>query len=623
MNKLPFCELVILYFNHFLPLCTMMINENTSLTGANSARLVPMEYFCPVEPIFTWILTDAATFSGSIVISAIACPFTILLNILVVYAVKTRKTLQNNSNILLSSLAVADLLVGFISFPLQLSIALDAFLLQRKIGLFLCRIALANQMVLYISACCSLYHLTVIAWERYVAIRKWKDYKVIVTTKRVTWCLAISWVLCLLKTVLVRVLIASGVNYKYVQFVDMIVSIPIMFAIVLIGYFYLMVYIGMRQRKLTDIRGDAVRAKLKMEKRIAITAATLTLVLLFSYLPSTVVIIGGRKVPFLRTSTVFRWTELLTQLNSLLNPLLYCFVLNRQFRGEVVKMVKRYREDQREPPTPKQSRHSRRRMGHENMDDLQEEEEAKREEDPQVKSGSCGSTMADETRCQGPREALQVTSSSGSSTGAENIITYVDIHPFKSFSRRRLLEGSTDKYAQSKCSVNDDRHSLYDENDDRGKSMKITQEHRQSPNPTQECLDQQSIDSENRNDPIMEELEDGIGEILEKRSCALVIVSDDGCLGPRGSLSSSSLSSEGNFVICANTLQPQEEAKEEINHFKCSLPGSCNTFQNEDVLLEIVEGKHGSHEGVTKLPEGSEQSGNYNTEQDDTDETCF
>ena len=30
-----------------------------------------------------------------------------------VYAVKTRKTLQNNSNILLSSLAVADLLVGF------------------------------------------------------------------------------------------------------------------------------------------------------------------------------------------------------------------------------------------------------------------------------------------------------------------------------------------------------------------------------------------------------------------------------------------------------------------------------------------------------------------------------
>ena len=76
----------------------------------------------------------------------------------------------------------------------------------------------------------------------------------------------------------------------------------------------------------------------------------------------------------------------------------------------------------------------------------------------------------------------------------------------------------------------------------------------------------------------MEELEDGIGEILEKRSCALLIVSDDGCLGPCGSLSSSSLSSEGNFVICANTLQPQEEAKEEINHFKCFLPGSCNTF---------------------------------------------
>ena len=33
---------------------------------------------------------------------------------------------------------------------------------------------------------CSFFHLTMIGWERYVAIRKWIDYKVMVT-----WVLAI------------------------------------------------------------------------------------------------------------------------------------------------------------------------------------------------------------------------------------------------------------------------------------------------------------------------------------------------------------------------------------------------------------------------------------------------
>lgn len=52
----------------------------------------------------------------------------------------------------------------------------------------------------------------------------------------------------------------------------------------------------------------------------------------------------------------------------------------------------------------------------------------------------------------------------------------------------------------------------------------------------------------------MEELEDGIGEILEKRFCVLVIISDDGCLGFCGFLLFFLFFSEGNFVICVNIL---------------------------------------------------------------------
>lgn len=136
------------------------------MTGSNSTTLSrisesqgPTEYFCSRKQGDTWILTDTTTFTASIVTSAVACPLTVLLNILVIFAVKTRKELQKNSNILLVSLAVSDLLVGAISMPL--SITRDAFLLKRKFGVTgvsICRIALANDLVLCTSACCSLYH---------------------------------------------------------------------------------------------------------------------------------------------------------------------------------------------------------------------------------------------------------------------------------------------------------------------------------------------------------------------------------------------------------------------------------------------------------------------------------
>lgn len=67
-------------------------------------------------------------------------------------------------------MAVADMLVGAASMPL--SISLDVLLLRKDLSHTICEIAFANQLVLYASACTSLYHLTVIAWERYVAVTK-------------------------------------------------------------------------------------------------------------------------------------------------------------------------------------------------------------------------------------------------------------------------------------------------------------------------------------------------------------------------------------------------------------------------------------------------------------------
>ena len=40
---------------------------------------------------------------------------------------------------------------------------------------------------------CSQYHLTMVAWERFVVIRKWMDYKVIVTKRRFIKIAIFGW----------------------------------------------------------------------------------------------------------------------------------------------------------------------------------------------------------------------------------------------------------------------------------------------------------------------------------------------------------------------------------------------------------------------------------------------
>ena len=52
-----------------------------------------------------------------LIINSIACPFTVLLNVLVIIVVRKRPSLQNNTNILLSCLAVTDLLTGLLAQP--------------------------------------------------------------------------------------------------------------------------------------------------------------------------------------------------------------------------------------------------------------------------------------------------------------------------------------------------------------------------------------------------------------------------------------------------------------------------------------------------------------------------
>lgn len=67
---------------------------------------------------------------------------------------------------------------------------------------------------MYCFSMCSLYHLTAVAWERYVAVVKWMDYKAIMTKRRVKNLAITAWLLAIFTTVPVLIMEMIGVDVK-------------------------------------------------------------------------------------------------------------------------------------------------------------------------------------------------------------------------------------------------------------------------------------------------------------------------------------------------------------------------------------------------------------------------
>ena len=201
-------------------------------------------FYCPELPQFIWDINHTTSLK-IITITAIACPVTVLLNLLVIIAVKTRRELKTNSNILLSSVALIDLSVGAVSMPL--SILLHSLVIHRDLDVdIICTIGIIGASVMYTICGASLLHLLLIAWERYVAIVKWKDYKAVVTRGRINKYTRVAWLLTVLLVVLPAVIESANVRYITLV-VEAILSIFWFICLSLIAYFYVKAYLAVRK----------------------------------------------------------------------------------------------------------------------------------------------------------------------------------------------------------------------------------------------------------------------------------------------------------------------------------------------------------------------------------------
>ena len=289
----------------------------TSIMSTNTTKSV---FYCPHIPQLIWDADDTISPWIFAAVATIISPATVLLNALVIIAVIKRRELQKLSNMLLSSMAVTDLLVGAICIPLS---AIDGFLHPYHIlaAQHICTLDVATACFSLTLTFCSLFHLVLIAWERYVAIRKWRDYKDILTKSRLKKLAMIAWIsgpVFVLSPFVISIAVSGRTSF-------VVFLASICFIVALILYFYVMVYLEIRKRKFNQILQVNVLALLKTEYRVAKTTALVTAALFLSFVPVLFLPLLGRIFFVLRKMSSWRVVETLVLSNSLVNPLIYCY----------------------------------------------------------------------------------------------------------------------------------------------------------------------------------------------------------------------------------------------------------------------------------------------------------
>ena len=324
-------------------------NSEPSTAHSLNARSVIR---CPQASNFTWDLSETTLPSILFPITSIASLAVIFLNALVVLAFQQKRELKKTSTILLSSIAIADLLVGAISMPLN--VAAEILISRQVFYSGFCTLRIATDFSMFTFLWSSLYHLTFIAWERYVAIRKSIDYRIIVTEELVKKLPIVAWLFAAFASFPPLIMLVVGVDLKIKEIWHIGEAVLAASCLTAIGYFYIMVYLGVRKRKITEISHVSALVKAKQEIKVVKTTGLITAALILSFVPVFVVGGLGEVFPVLRTSNAFLVAETLIQLNSLANPLIY-FYRDRRFRKAALELLRVRKPEAIQPAVRKRS----------------------------------------------------------------------------------------------------------------------------------------------------------------------------------------------------------------------------------------------------------------------------
>ena len=280
---------------------------------------------------------------ATIFANALICPAIVVCNASVIFCVVTEPRLRRTkSNVLLSLLAVTDLAVGAIVCPLF--IASFSCRISGQCD-YSCQIDTAAFFLLIACSCSTLFHLVLIALDRFIAIKLALRYKALVTTRKIVTGTVVVWTVAFVYS-LFPIYSSRVANYLFFP----LGAIPIL----VICSCYASVYVESRKHN-KNIQAQLPQGQQHNSRRHEFKAAKTTFIVTASVLIYIIppVIVTIIKLIFIDTSTAetsktsFYFTRqvwLCTTIivNSLSNPLIYSY-RTQELRKATKKVLNRLR----------------------------------------------------------------------------------------------------------------------------------------------------------------------------------------------------------------------------------------------------------------------------------------
>ena len=307
---------------------------NTTSATCGSSQYFPL----PVADRLSPELSAVSIFR--IIANAISCPFVILLNILVIVAVKTNRQLRTKSNVSLACLATTDLLVGLVVQPLQ--IVHYSFLLKGETGVICSTLAKIRATFTTKCAITSLNLSVLLSAERYLAIKHPFTYENLVTEVRIIVATGLVWAAAI-------AIPTEDFWPPKIQYVGLLIVVVMqLISIASVIYLNVSVYREVRRNEKQIIANQVsleAKEKLLKNKKAFYCTIIVLLSIFLCYFPANIIV--AIMISFLKDSIsvnvklmMANLITLLPILNSLFNPLIYA-VRIRYFRVAFIQLLLR------------------------------------------------------------------------------------------------------------------------------------------------------------------------------------------------------------------------------------------------------------------------------------------
>ncbi|XP_051974013.1 trace amine-associated receptor 13c-like [Xyrauchen texanus] len=255
--------------------------------------------------------------------------WTVFLNLLVIISISHFKKLHTPTNLLILSLAVADLLIGLIVMPIE---AIKLIETCWYFGDTFCRLFL---IILGLLLTASLSNLVLIAVDRYVAVCHPLLYPQKITTARTLITVCLSWICSSFYNFAIVIIISHRTDMCYGECIVMLsfegrvadLFVSFLFPCILIIILHLRIfYVAQRQVRVINslmkggkcvIEGSVRR---KSEYKSALTLGIIVAIHLLCWIPYYILTLTDNTVIPPNTAYFLIWV---LYVNSCLNPIIY------------------------------------------------------------------------------------------------------------------------------------------------------------------------------------------------------------------------------------------------------------------------------------------------------------